>query len=72
MGNKIKTILITLSVILALTACESDDICGTVTGHSYEVTQYGEHFYLYVEGQRQTVTYNTWMNYGDGSEICLD
>ena len=63
-----RTILITLITILSLTACSTEDICGTVTG--FGVNDYG--YYVYLDGSKEYVPRTTWEQSYEGDELCLE
>lgn len=63
-----KNILIILTAILTLTACSTEDVCGTITG--FGADNYG--YYIYVDGSREYVTRTTWEQSYRGDYICLE
>ena len=61
-------ILIILTAILTLTACSTEDVCGTITG--FGANDYG--YYIYLDGSKEYVTRTTWEQAYVGEELCLE
>lgn len=63
-----KRLLITLTAILTLASCSTEDVCGTITG--FGIDDYG--YYIYVDGSSEYVTRSTWEQSYRGDYICLE
>ena len=63
-----RTILITLTAILTLASCSTEDVCGEITG--FGVNDYG--YYVYLDGSKEYVTRTTWEQSYEGDELCLE
>ena len=62
-----KKILITLTAILTLASCSTEDVCGNVTGFGIDDSGY----YIYLDGSREYVTRSVWDQAYVGDYICV-
>lgn len=62
-----KKVLITLTAVLTLMSCSSEEICGTITGFGIDSTGH----YIYIDGSREYVTLSTWEQSYTGDYICI-
>ena len=68
-----RTILILIAII-TLASCSVQDVCGTITGYNYNCNATGVPdciYYIYVDGNKENVTFSTFNEAVVGEYICL-
>ena len=68
-----KKILITITTVLALASCSMEDVCGEVNGFDVDCNTAGFDcvYYIYIDGEKVSVTRDTWNTTQYGEEICV-
>ena len=59
--------------ILLFGSCSMEDVCGTVNGFDVDCTNSGPDciYYLYLDGQKVSVSRDIWNTTQYGEEICI-
>lgn len=63
-----RKILVILIASLILMSCSMEEICGEVTGWNSS----GDNYYLFVDGERVRVNFNTWLKADIGDYLCFN
>ena len=68
-----KSILLLAVLLVSLSSCTKDDICGVVTQGDSRFNDYTMEweYFLYVDGDRRLVDQKTYESYGINDGICL-
>ena len=69
-----KKIFLTLGLLGLLTSCSMEDVCGEVNGFDVDCNTAGWDcvYYIYIDGQKESVTRDTWNTTQYGDYICLE
>ena len=69
---QILCVVITIAGCLLLGSCSMEDVCGTVNGFDVDnCNEYGCTYYLYLDGQKVSVSKDIWNTTQYGEEICI-
>ena len=68
-----KKLSLVLLAIVTLTSCSMEDVCGVVNGFDVDCQTAGNDcvYYLYLDGQKVSVSRDTWNTTQYGEEICI-
>lgn len=63
---------LTIAGCLLFGSCSMEDVCGTVNGFDVDnCDEYGCTYYLYLDGQKVSVSRDIWNTTQYGEEICI-
>tara|TARA_R100000541_G_C1857380_1_gene78629 strand:+ start:209 stop:475 length:267 start_codon:yes stop_codon:yes gene_type:complete len=70
---QIVCVAITIAGCLLFASCSTEDVCGNITGYDIDCNTAGPDcvYYLYIDGQKEAVTRDTWNQAYVGDYICI-
>ena len=70
-----KKVILTLTAILTLTSCFTEDVCGEITGYNFTCNSSMSSdcvYWIYIDNNKEYVTYSTFNEARVGDYICLE
>ena len=69
--KKLSLVLLALLSLAVLTSCSMEDVCGVVNGVDCQTAGNDCVYYIYLDGQKVSVSRDTWNTTQYGEEICI-